>query len=110
MDIPEFSASDIDWSNRHRLPCCPLSALLLLKLQGWIHHSEEEEARFRAKQVADVRDINELLVIACRKQIQPREESYLDGEFILSAAEERLEAYLEEYPHTHDRWEQLGLM
>ncbi|KIJ31453.1 hypothetical protein M422DRAFT_234553 [Sphaerobolus stellatus SS14] len=107
MDFPDIPVSVIDRSNPYAVPCVPLSALLLLKLQGWIHHGEAVEFRYRSKQPNDAKDIKELLVIARRQHIRPRTEVYLLSTFI-SEADSRVKTFVTKHPSSRDDWTTLG--
>ncbi|KAF8515170.1 hypothetical protein JB92DRAFT_80301 [Gautieria morchelliformis] len=109
LDIPDVPLPDIDRNNNSGLPCAPLSHLLLLKLQGWIHHGESALLRDRLKQPQDVRDVDELLVIAVRRGLKPREEGYLPQSFI-RRAELRVEKYVNAYPASRANWIALGFV
>jgi hypothetical protein len=109
LDIPDVPLSNIDRNNSSLLPCAPLSHLLLLKLQGWIHHGESALQRDRRKQPQDVRDVNGLLAIAVRRSLKPREEPYLPQTFI-RRAENRVEKYVDAYPASRASWIALGFV
>jgi len=107
LDIPDIPLSKIDRTNDSSLPCMPLSPLLILKLQGWIHHGDAIESRYRMKQPADVQDINDLLEIARQRNIRPRSESYLPQSFI-TRAETRVMKYVKSQPSSRDHWISIG--
>lgn len=109
LDIPDVPLSLIDHNNIYNLPCTPLSHLLLLKLQGWIHHGESTAQRYRQKQPQDEQDINELLAIACLRGLRPREERYLPRSFILRA-ELRVQKYVRACPSSERSWRALGFV
>jgi hypothetical protein len=107
LDIPDVPLSEIDRTNIHELPCAPMSHLLLLKLQGWIHHGESLAERYRRKQPQDERDVNGMLVIARMKGLKPRDETYLPQSFI-RRAEGRVRDYVNSCPSSMDDWAALG--
>jgi hypothetical protein len=107
LDIPNIPVSEIDRTNVHNIPCIPLSPLLLLKLQGWIHHGESDRDYVRRKQPADVLDINDLLRICRQKGIRPRDDPYLSIAF-KTTSESRVMEYVEEYPYSAIAWTELG--
>lgn len=109
MDIPAIPAHTFDFNNVLNLACAPLSLVLLLKLQAWIQHGEAVETRYRMKQPTDAQDIQQLLVIARRKRIQPRSESYLPSTFIYHA-ESRAEKFVLSWMGTKEIWTELGFV
>lgn len=56
----------------------PLFDLLVMKLQGWWHHRTSEREDFRAKEDADVTDIDALLERAIEEAISYYDESAED--------------------------------
>ena len=107
LDIPEVPLSEIDYTNIYELPCAPMSHLLLLKLQGWIHHGEALAIQYRRKLPQDEEDINGMLKIARRKGLKPRTETYLPQSF-LSVAEARVKEYVMSCPNSKEDWAALG--
>jgi len=107
LDIPKIPVSEIDTNNIHGLPCLPLSHLLLLKLQGWVHHGEAEQAFKRMKQPADVQDINDLLRISRRKSIRPSDDPHIPVT-LKRISESRIAKYVEKRPESERDWTELG--
>ncbi|KAF8575829.1 hypothetical protein K439DRAFT_1397847 [Ramaria rubella] len=107
LDIPAVPLSVIDRSHSSGLPSAPLSHVLLLKLQGWIHHGDAVELRYRRKQPIDVQDVSALLVIARLRGVQPRSESYLPEAFISRAAL-RVIKYVHSNPNSKEAWKAVG--
>ena len=59
LGLPEIRSCDVVYIDR--IPVMPLFDLLVMKLQGWWDHRTSLRADFRAKESADVNDINALL-------------------------------------------------
>lgn len=109
LDIPAISFTNFDFDNASGLPCAPLSLVLLLKLQAWVHHGESPDVRYRIKQPTDAQDIKELLQVARTRRLKPRTESFLPNSFI-SLAESRVEKFVEQYPRTRVEWVAVGFV
>lgn len=107
MDIPNIPVSKFEFDDHHSLPCAPLSLVLLLKLQAWIHHGESPDVRYRIKQPTDAQDIRELSRVARARRLKPRTESYLPRSFV-KRAESRVALLVEQYPSRRSSWVKLG--
>ncbi|KAF8530044.1 hypothetical protein BU17DRAFT_78577 [Hysterangium stoloniferum] len=107
LDIPNIPVSEIDTNNIHGLPCLPLSHLLLLKLQGWVHHGESTRGFERMKQPADVQDINDLLRISRRRNIRPGDDPHIPIPF-KTISETRVLQYVVKRPESESDWTELG--
>jgi hypothetical protein len=66
MNIPHIPRERIVWINSQ--PVIPLLVLLLLKLQGWSDHRASTRSDMQQKQYVDIRDINQLVVVAADKE------------------------------------------
>lgn len=107
LDIPPIPPSCITRKNIYSLPCAPLSLVLLLKLQAWVHHGESLLARYYLKKPMDARDIDALLPIAKRMGIEPRTESFLPESFV-KTSELRVKKYVQDIPTSTEQWMELG--
>jgi hypothetical protein len=107
LGIPSIPPSCITCGNIYSLPCAPLSVVLLLKLQAWVHHGEAVQAHYRLKKPMDERDINALLPIASRMRVRPKMEKSLPESFVRKS-ESRVEIYVREVPASKNQWKELG--
>ncbi|TFK51206.1 hypothetical protein OE88DRAFT_1659024 [Heliocybe sulcata] len=105
MNIPTISSGRI--VRVHDIPVMPLSAVLLLKLQGWSDHKGSTRPDMIEKQYVDERDITQLLRIAATQGLWMPGESWLPSEF-LGTAHDRLLQFAEEYPSSAPSWEAIG--
>ncbi len=105
MNIPSVEPEYIEHIDY--IPLMPLSAVLLLKLQGWTDHRAASKNYLRKKQHLDVADIDSLLPIAARRGIKPREESWIP-DTLIQASEERMKEYIMHFPSTGEQWRLLG--
>lgn len=85
----------------------PLLALLLLKLQGWVHHRDSHRRDYQEKQHVDVVDIEELLDIALDAGIVLDTERWMPEVFVLTARQ-RVEEFTAEFPETSYQWATIG--
>lgn len=92
-------------------PLMPLFPLLLLRVQGWVHHGEDHRSFVREKQLVDVADILDLLkvVLGGHHEYEKVEEAteWLPESFI-KCAMERVEEFSRCYPETRVQWKELG--
>ncbi|KAH9949178.1 hypothetical protein B0H21DRAFT_730005 [Amylocystis lapponica] len=98
-------------ARRARLPVMPLIPLILLKLRGWTDHRDSNRRDFQDKVPNDVQDIDELLEIACEMGVRLTHDDALwlpDG--FVEEAQERIDAYLEEFPNSSLYWYTTGLV
>ena len=107
LDIPDIPPSCITRTNIYSLPCAPLSLILLLKLQAWIHHGDSLHTRYFLKKPTDARDINALLSFATRMGLKPRTEKWLPVSFV-TTSESRVRRYVREVPASARQWLDLG--
>ncbi|KZT30072.1 hypothetical protein NEOLEDRAFT_1153437 [Neolentinus lepideus HHB14362 ss-1] len=105
MNIPTITSGRI--VKVHDIPVMPLSALLLLKLQGWSDHRASTRPDMIEKQYVDVQDINQLLRIASTRGLWMQSETWLPSDF-LEAAGDRIAEYVDEYPSSGASWEAIG--
>ncbi|KAI6165940.1 hypothetical protein EDD17DRAFT_1471759 [Pisolithus thermaeus] len=107
LNIPDVTPSRIRVVER--LPVAPLLLLLCLKLQCWDHHGAATEWRYRCKQPADARDIDELLTIAVSNGEKLSKERWMPEQFVRET-EERVSRYLrrEWDSHGREQWRALG--
>ncbi|KAI8989242.1 hypothetical protein BD414DRAFT_536534 [Trametes punicea] len=70
LNVPAVPYRYIVSPKPHYLPVMPPIPQLLLKLQGWADHRISPRADMRAKQYLDVRDIDSLLEIVCRRNLR----------------------------------------
>lgn len=107
LGIPDIPHSYI--KRRNGLPVIPPLPLLLMKLQGWTDHRNSSRRDFQEKQYVDVEDIEEMLTIVCNTgtHINSRSLTWLPDDFV-SAAQEHVYEYVEEFPQSAMEWEALG--
>jgi len=86
----------------------PLLAVILLKLKGWDDHRDDSNRAKREKQYVDAEDIDEMLDIAIEEGCHLRDERWMPKWF-KGNARSRLTNFVEEYPETKERWEEIGL-
>ena len=104
------------------LPMCPLSHLVLLRLQGWDDRRTAELAHHRAKGQRDVIDLaNRLLpyasafdwtyvagsMLAAAGTMMADADAYLPAEF-MQTSRRRIRDFCMDYPETMAMWIQLG--
>ncbi|KZT08223.1 uncharacterized protein LAESUDRAFT_811682 [Laetiporus sulphureus 93-53] len=103
--------------NRHikhkrQLPVMQILPLLLTKLRGWTDHRKSRRSDKWRKLHNDVKDIDDLLPIACRTgtHINSRRLRWLRKGFVdfVAASQRRIYKYVEEYPDSAGYWERLG--
>lgn len=102
--IPDIPSRYI--KHKDGLPVVPALPLLLMKLQGWTDHRYSNRRDFQEKELADVEDIEELLSNT-GTHIDSKQMAWLPEDFV-SAAQERVYQYVEEFSHTALEWEALG--
>lgn len=90
----------------NELPVLPFLVLLLLKAQGWLHHTMSSRRDFNEKVDVDVRDVNELLGIGRRRGEDINEQTWIPAWFLdhgLSVMQDYVDVN-----GGHHRWELLG--
>ncbi|OSC99235.1 hypothetical protein PYCCODRAFT_1373451 [Trametes coccinea BRFM310] len=110
LNVPAVQYRYITSPKPHYLPLMPLIPQLLLKLQGWADHRVSHRSDMRAKQYIDVRDVDALLDIVCRKRLRIDDENskWVPAD-MLEAATSTLERYVVvASPHTLGLWRALG--
>ncbi|THH17233.1 hypothetical protein EW146_g3536 [Bondarzewia mesenterica] len=107
LNIPLLSESHIALESD--VPVMPLFELVLLKLQGWQDHRFASRHRpdLLAKQHVDVKDINELLVMAANRNVRREDGRWLSPGFI-GSSEMRVRTYVRRFPDSRSAWERLG--
>jgi len=108
MDIPSFSATNIDTSNSRQLPAAPLSIVLLLKLQAWSHHRIAIKTYLNIKQHTDASDLETMVPLAAAKGVRISE-TVLPSSFV-EAAKDRVSDYVRNRPdsETISGWRTIG--
>jgi hypothetical protein len=103
----------IEW--RSFLPVAPFSVVFLLKLQGWSDHCASPEEHKRLKRYVDSEDIEHMLDIALKNESRPLEDPIHRPAQVFGKpyrfcgkARRRMVAYVEEYPESSWKWEELG--
>ena len=92
------------------IPVIPLLALLILKLQGWTDHRDDNRQFMRDKQPNDEDDINELLVLALEEYgVELRTEKWMPRSFV-RRAKQRVAQFVEDFPDSADYWSEIGFM
>lgn len=105
LNIPAIEPTRIEHVDG--IPLLPFVVVLMLKLQGWTDHRGASKTYLCEKQWMDVTDIKELLPIAVRRGVKPREEAWIP-ESLIQATERRVREYVERFPYTRDLWRELG--
>ncbi|KAK0477847.1 hypothetical protein IW261DRAFT_1565657 [Armillaria novae-zelandiae] len=97
------------------LPVLPFILLVLLKLQGWMHHGNSEAAHVQAKQAIDGLDIRELLALldaptkaTSNAWLEMRREGWVPQSFV-EQGQMRVREFVRWYPDTEKAWRQIGL-
>jgi len=92
------------------IPVIPLLALLILKLQGWTDHRDDNRQFMRDKQPNDEDDINELLVLALEEYgVELQTEKWMPRSFV-RRAKQRVAQFVEDFPDSADYWNEIGFM
>jgi len=106
MNIPLLPSERIVW--KETLPVLPLLVLLLLKLQGWSDHRASTRSDMQQKQYVDIRDINQLVVVAARSGEHLSRVPWLPDAF-LAQGYEHLALYLRIVrPAVTSYWREIG--
>lgn len=87
------------------LPVMPIIPLLLMKLQGWEDWRNRPIPEKREKQYTDIRDVQELLEIACMRGAAIHDVWWLPREFV-TEGKKRLARYLQLQV---ELWNKLGV-
>ncbi|KZT08222.1 uncharacterized protein LAESUDRAFT_757902 [Laetiporus sulphureus 93-53] len=110
LDLPNVPSQHI--KRKQRLPVMPILPLLLTKLRGWTDHWKSLRGDKWRKLRNDVKDINELLSIACRTgtYINSNSLRWLREDFqdLVDDSQKRIYKYVKRYRGSADYWERLG--
>ena len=107
LNIPFVPANRI--TRIRGIPLMPLFAVLLLKLQGWTDHRDSDREDWQEKQYVDLEDVKELLGITVDEypdQIIDHQRWVPDS--MIHAAQNRVDAFVEELPETIEDWLDIG--
>ncbi len=110
LNVPDVPHEHIVTKAPHYLPAMPLLPQLLLKLQGWSDHRASPRTDMQFKQYYDVRDIEALLAIVCRRRLRIYDE---DAQWIPETMIADSLKTLQEYvvygsPYSAADWRELG--
>ncbi|KAG7097939.1 hypothetical protein E1B28_005250 [Marasmius oreades] len=109
LNIPVIPSTELCYISPYNdIPVMPVVTLLLMKLQGWIHHQASPESHKRAKVPEDVKDILELLKLAVEEyDAHMDEEPWMPTRFV-NVATARVKQFVKIYPKSKASWRKVG--
>lgn len=110
LNVPNVPPALIVTKAPHHLPAMPLLPQLLLKLQGWSDHRASTRTDMQFKQYLDVRDIEALLAIVCRRglRIDDEDAQWIPETMIADALSTLRRYVVYASPYGATDWRKLG--